>query len=73
MTVKETLVEALREEGWGFMEACDIVKRRIQEFPASSNRKTNFHSATGTFALRKKNPPRPPGRSGCGSAGRRLS
>ena len=67
MTVKETLVEALREEGWGFIEACENVERVIDEFMASSEKKTIVHTATRTFVLRKKGPAPRPGCSGCGS------
>jgi len=67
MTVKETLVEGLREEGWGFIEACESVEHVIAEFMASLEKKTVIHTAFRTFVLRKKDPALNPGRSGCGS------
>jgi len=67
MTVKETLAEALSEEGWGFIEACESVERMIDEFMASPEKKTIIHTALRTFVLRKKDPALNPGRSGCGS------
>lgn len=68
MTAKETLVEALRSEGWGFIEACENVERVIEEFMVSSEQKTILHTATRTFVLRKKVQPSKPGCQGCGSA-----
>ena len=67
MTVKETLLEALREEGWGLIEACESVERAIEEFMASSEEKTIVHTAMRTFVLRKKRPAPRPGCTGCGS------
>ena len=67
MSVKETLVEALREEGWGFIEACENVERVIEEFMASSEEKTIVHTAMRTFALRKKCPVPSRGCTGCRS------
>ena len=67
MTVKETLVEALREEGWGLIEACESVERVIEEFMASSEEKTIVHTAMRTFVLRKKTPTPKSACSGCGS------
>ena len=53
MTAKETLVEALREEGWGFIDACEHVQRWLDEFKSSSDRKTIVHTKTKSFLLRK--------------------
>ena len=67
MTVKATLVEALREEGWELIEACENVERVIEEFLATSEKKTIVHTAMRTFVLRKKDLVPNPGCSGCGS------
>ncbi len=68
MTVNETLVEALREEGWGFAEACESVESLIDEFMRSAEKKTIVHTAMRTFVLRKKAPARNSGCSGSGSS-----
>ena len=56
MTAKDTLVEALREEGWDFISASEHAQRFLDEFKASAERKTTVHTKTKSFILRKMGP-----------------
>ena len=56
MTAKDTLVEVLREEGWDFISASEHAQRFLDEFKASSERKTTVHTKTKSFILRKTGP-----------------
>ena len=53
MTAKDTLVEALRDEGWDFLSAYAHAQRFLDEFQASKDRKTTVHTQTKSFILRK--------------------
>jgi len=54
MTMRQKLIEALRQEGWDFLDACQCVKHVLDEFLASSQSRTVIHTARHTFFIRKK-------------------
>jgi hypothetical protein len=54
MTVRRKLIDALRQEGWDFLDACDCVKHVLDEFLASSQSRTVIHTARHTFFIRRK-------------------
>lgn len=56
MTAKDMLVDALRGEGWDFISASEHAQRFLDEFKASSERKTTVHTKTKSFILRKTGP-----------------
>ena len=54
MTVKETLVDALMEEGYGFITACEYVTEYLEEFKNSKVKTKIVHVGNKSFQLSKK-------------------
>jgi hypothetical protein len=54
MTVKETLVEALRAEGYDFFTACEIASATIREFLTSGKKEQLVGIARQQFRLARK-------------------
>ena len=60
MTVKETLVEALRKVGYDFITACEIAHEQLQEFLKSDQKEKTFvvhdkfGKCTDAFVVKKK-------------------
>jgi len=52
-TVRETIVEIVRGEGYDFWTAAELVSNCIKEFIASDKRETTYYVGKSSFTLTK--------------------